>query len=254
MMGATVWVAAISVAAQRVTWHNSWCAALVSLITVTLYVTARTPGRPLHWVAVGSALGVTALMKQTFGAALVVGIVLHRLAMCALGRDLKPLAHLTPISLGLVGVLSAWGAYMFLHGALSSFLQLVILYPLGTMDLTSSLATPTPPLGPTRGALLFYLPPVLLALLGGHSVWRTRGQGDIASERMAYVILALCLYIALFPSGNYSHLRPILPVTLIVLAPVAGGVVRQLPGRVQHLARINAASVCSWDASTGCRP
>ena len=252
ILGGVVWVASIYVVAQRVTWHNSWCASLASLTALVLYVTTGSPGRTLQWILVGCAVGMTALTKQTFGAAVVVGIIGHRLTMCALRRDRSSLSPAAPIALGLVGTLGLWAAYMYHLGGFTSFVQLAVLYPLNTPALASSLATPIPPIGLTRDSVLFYGPPLLLVWLGAR-VLHSRCDPDTTSDRLAYVVLALGLYLTLFPSANYSHLRPILPITLIVIAPWAREIAWQLPRRVQTLGALGVLLMCLTLAAIGTR-
>ena len=233
IVGTVVAVAVLYVTAQRVTWHNSWCAAFASLVAISLYVWATEKNDRILWVVVGVVVGVTVLTKQTFGAALLAGILAHRSILCGVKRSAVPLGSLTQVTAGLCCPFALWAAYMYQEGVLWSFLQLTVLYPMGNNELTSALALRPPPVGPTFESLVFYGPPILLILLAADAVGRARHESTMVSEQLAYAVLGLFMYGALFPSANYSHLRPILPVSLVVIAPWVVRATRRLPHRLR---------------------
>ena len=240
IVGITVAVVVLYVTAQRVTWHNSWCAAFASLVAMSLYIRTTENDNRIRLAVVGGVVGVTLLTKQTFGVALFAGIVAHLSILCGVERSSVSLRSLIPITVGLICPLALWALYMHEQGVLASFLQLAVIYPIGNNELISALALRPPPVGLTIECLVFYGPPILLMLLAADAVRRVQHGAAMISEQLAYAVLALFVYGALLPSVNYSHLRPILPVSLIVIAP---WIVRATRPLSNHLRRLTATAL-----------
>ena len=238
MLGGVIWITLMLIVSKRISWDNSWCASLASVITTILYVRTSSHSQAFYLLMTGVAVGVAFLSKQTFGVALMAGIVAHRSILCVLTKHLKHLQDLRLISTGFISVLLTWILYMYQVGAVENFFELAFMYPLKNFELMAALSSPMPEIYFTKEAALFYVPLILLFVLGvrkSKSIWR---EPHRTSPELAYTLIAIFLYAAMMPTLDYTHLRPVLPISLIVLALHANHGVRLFSLRVQRSAGI----------------
>ncbi|MBI9076271.1 MAG: glycosyltransferase family 39 protein [Desulfatibacillum sp.] len=215
---------------QRVSWHNSWCAAALSLAAILACLWAEKKRRPMAWILSGLLVGLAFLTKQSFGLCLFGGVVFHRILLGFLTKNPHEARFLIPWLKGVFLALAGWALFALIAGNLRDFLYLTIIYPLTAKGLVSGLAHSLPPVVFGRETLLFYGFPLLLLALAVHAGCRTTRGSRSHRILFAYSVLALCVYGALFPRSDMGHLRPLLPIALPALLYVADNAIARIPG------------------------